>query len=241
MITTVLIIEDEAEIADTLLYALTAEGMHPTWVMDAKSALVHLASTPTEFIILDVGLPDASGFELFKTIRQQYDIPTMFLTARSEEIDRIVGLEIGADDYVTKPFSPREVVARVRNILKRSQTMDNAPELSTQAVSQAMAASDEGSKNTPFLLDEQLMKIAYRGHDLALTRSEYLLLSTLIKYPKRIYSRRQLIEQVWTSNHPSDDRVIDTHIKSLRQKLKSIDADDIPIVTHRGFGYSLAS
>lgn len=226
MSTKVLIVEDEAEIADTLIYVLSAEGMSPIWAADGKSALALLEKEAVDFIILDVGLPDASGFELFKTMRQQQQIPTMFLTARAEEIDRIVGLEIGADDYVTKPFSPREVVARVRNILKRSQTQQNST--SPKPVSQ-----------TGFALDEQLMKITYQGQGLELTRSEYLLLVTLIKHPQQIYSRRQLIEQVWSSNHPSDDRVIDTHIKSLRHKLKVVCESDIPIVTHRGFGYSL--
>lgn len=227
----VLIVEDEAEIADTLVYVLKAEGMTPTWVADAKSAVIEINETPPDFIILDVGLPDANGFELFKNISQQWQIPTMFLTARAEEIDRIIGLEIGADDYVTKPFSPREVVARVKNILKRSHTVkaninENGIEKSTE-------------NGTEFSFDEAQMKITYCGINLELTRSEYLLLVTFLRHPQQIYSRRQLIEQVWSSNHPSDDRVIDTHIKSLRQKFKLIKGEDIPIVTHRGFGYSL--
>ncbi len=230
MIRTILIVEDESEIADALVYILKSEGMNPVWVSTAQDALIRLGETPIDLAILDVGLPDGNGFDLFKTIRERYSIPMMFLTARSEEIDRIVGLEIGADDYVTKPFSPREVAARVKNILKRAGG-DTA----------AQPVSDPHLTQNGFSLDSQQMRITYQGQILELTRSEYLLLETLIKHPKQIFSRRQLIEAVWSTQHPSDERVIDTHIKSLRQKLKNIDAVDVPIMTHRGFGYSLAA
>jgi two-component system catabolic regulation response regulator CreB len=221
---TILIVEDETEIADALIYVLKAEGIQPIWVDTAKAALETLSETEVDFVILDVGLPDGNGFDLFKTIRENYAIPMMFLTARSEEIDRIVGLEIGADDYVTKPFSPREVVARVKNILKRvgGNTSQQTP-----------------TSKGDFYLDQQQVKISYQSQVLDLTRSEYLLLEALLSNPKQIFSRRQLIEAVWSTNHPSDDRVIDTHIKGLRQKLKAVNADNVPIITHRGFGYSL--
>ncbi len=223
---TILIVEDEAEIADALVYVLKSEGMHPIWESTAKAALAQFEAKPIDFAILDVGLPDANGFDLFKTIREQHDIPMIFLTARAEEIDRIVGLEIGADDYVTKPFSPREVAVRVKNILKRAGAATSP-------------AKEAGTTDTGFIIDQQQLHISYQAQSLDLTRSEYLLLETLLKQPKQIFSRRQLIEAVWSSNHPSDDRVIDSHIKSLRQKLKNIDANNIPIITHRGFGYSL--
>ncbi|UTW05267.1 two-component system response regulator CreB [Amphritea atlantica] len=226
MIKTILIVEDEAEIADALIYVLKAEGMDPIWVSTAQNALIELNATAVDLAILDVGLPDGNGFDLFKTIRESYLIPMMFLTARSEEIDRIIGLEIGADDYVTKPFSPREVAARVKNILKRAAMQPN---------------TDTHLTKNGFNLDSQQMKITYQGQMLELTRSEYSLLETLINHPQQIFSRRQLIEAVWSSQHPSDERVIDTHIKSLRHKLKNIDAVDVPIMTHRGFGYSLAA
>ncbi|WP_428033513.1 two-component system response regulator CreB [Amphritea sp.] len=230
MIRTILIVEDEAEIADALVYVLKSEGMNPVWVSTAQDALIKLTATAVDLAILDVGLPDGNGFDLFKTIRESYAIPMMFLTARSEEIDRIIGLEIGADDYVTKPFSPREVAARVKNILKRAGA-DTATQTSTET---------NRTKNG-FNVDSQQMKIRYQGQILELTRSEYSLLETLINHPQQIFSRRQLIEAVWSSQHPSDERVIDTHIKSLRQKLKNIDAVNVPIITHRGFGYSLAA
>ncbi len=220
MTTHILIVEDESEIADTLRYVLESEGMTPHWVSRGSAATDALNAQKMDMIILDVGLPDCSGFELLKTLRQSNDIPVLMLTARSDEVDRIVGLEIGADDYVTKPFSPREVVARVKAILKRSA---NGREHSTSRFVHSVAA----------------MRIQFDGHPLELTRSEYRLLEALMQRPGQIFSRRQLIEAVWSSQHPSDDRVIDTHVKSLRAKLKKIDPDSSPLVTHRGFGYSL--
>jgi two-component system, OmpR family, catabolic regulation response regulator CreB len=226
---TILIVEDEAEIADALVYVLKSEGMTPVWVNTAKAAMEQFELVSIDFAILDVGLPDANGFDLFKRIRKNHEIPMMFLTARAEEIDRIVGLEIGADDYVVKPFSPREVAVRVKNILKRAGA-DSSAQVRTQA----------SPKNNGFEIDPQQLQISYQAKMLHLTRSEYMLLACLLNKPKKIFSRRQLIEAVWSSHHPSDDRVIDSHIKSLRQKLKNIaSTDDVPIITHRGFGYSL--
>ncbi len=216
----ILIAEDEAEIADTLKYALRSEGMKPIWVAQGGLALEALLEYPVDLMILDVGLPDCSGFELLKEIRAKHDLPVMMLTARSDEVDRIVGLEIGADDYVTKPFSPREVVARVKAILKRTRRSG-------------------GSADTRFEVNQSALRIRYCDSVLDLTRSEYLLLLTLLGRPGQIFSRRQLIDQVWSSQHPSDDRVIDTHIKSLRAKLKLVDPAVNPIATHRGFGYSV--
>ena len=220
MAATVLIVEDESEIADTLRYALESEGMKTLWVSQGAQAESTLSAGSVDFIILDVGLPDASGFELLKSIRRTSELPVLMLTARSDEVDRIVGLEIGADDYVTKPFSPREVVARVKAILKRAAG---------------------GRSTSPRRFDHQVeaMRILFDGIALELTRAEYLLLETLLDRPGQTFSRRQLIERVWSSQHPSDDRVIDTHIKSLRAKLKQVDNDANPVLTHRGFGYCL--
>ncbi len=232
---TILIVEDEVEIADALVYVLKSEGMNTLWVNTAQSALAQFEDNHIDLAILDVGLPDASGFDLFKSIRENHHIPMMFLTARAEEIDRIVGLEIGADDYVTKPFSPREVAIRVKNIIKRSSSSHSNTEKISASESDAKTA-DHG-----FSIDTQKHQIHYLSISLDLTRSEYLLLSTFIHAPTQIFSRRQLIEAVWSTQHPSDDRVIDTHIKSLRHKLKRINPESVLITTHRGFGYSLLS
>ena len=144
----------------------------------------------------------------------------MFLTARSEEIDRLIGLEIGADDYVAKPFSPREVCARVRVILRRSQP--TAPK-----------------QSAALTLDEERARIHFHGQPLMLTRYEYLLLKTLMQSPGRVYSRQQLMDLVWQDAEESLDRTVDTHIKTIRAKLREQDPDANLILTHRGLGYSL--
>lgn len=227
---TILIVEDEKEIADTLTYALASEGFAPLWVANCEDALKSLTEQQCDFGIFDVGLPDGNGFELLKTIRRAgNDIPVLFLTARGEEIDRIVGLEIGADDYVTKPFSPREVVTRVKIILKR---IEKQPVLEQANVNQAQAKANEFEHKI-----EQRV-ITHQDVAMELTRAEYELMTSFIAQPSRVFSRRQLIENIWSSNHPSDDRAIDTHIKTLRAKLKTLNPHKEFIVTHRGFGYS---
>ena len=230
----ILIIEDEKEIADTLTYAFSSENFEPLWLRNAKDALDYLSdnNNDTALCVFDVGLPDLNGFELLKRLRKSdyasRDVPVLFLTARAEEIDRIVGLELGADDYVCKPFSPREVVTRAKVILKRSAIKIYSDDPQSQT-----------SENNPFLNKKQQRVIAYENANLDLTRAEYELLSTFLEQPSRVFSRRQLIEKIWSSNHPSDDRAIDTHIKTLRAKLKTSNPHKDFIVTHRGFGYSL--
>ncbi|MGL6003763.1 beta-lactam response regulator transcription factor BlrA [Aeromonas sobria] len=214
------LVEDEASIADTLIYALQTDGFEVEWFMLGQQLLTRLEQTRPDFLILDVGLPDISGFELCKQVRALTDIPLMFLTARSEEIDRLIGLEIGADDYVAKPFSPREVCARVRVILRRSQPA--APQPSALLV-----------------LDEERARIHFCGQLLALTRYEYLLLKTLMQAPGRVYSRQQLMDLVWQDAEESLDRTVDTHIKTIRAKLREHDPEANLILTHRGLGYSL--
>ncbi|MBC8672971.1 beta-lactam response regulator transcription factor BlrA [Aeromonas hydrophila] len=217
---TIWLVEDEASIAYTLIYALQTDGFEVEWFSLGQPLLARLEQTRPDFLILDVGLPDISGFELCKQVRALCDTPLMFLTARSEEIDRLIGLEIGADDYVAKPFSPREVCARVRVILRRSQPTTPPP-------SQLLA------------LDEERARISFHGQPLALTRYEYLLLKTLMQAPGRVYSRQQLMDLVWSGAEESLDRTVDTHIKTIRAKLRERDPHANLILTHRGLGYSL--
>ncbi len=227
---TILIVEDEKEIADTLTYALNSEGFDPLWVSNCKDALIKLDGRSIDLAVFDVGLPDGNGFELLKTVRQQgNELPVLFLTARGEEIDRIVGLEIGADDYVIKPFSPREVVTRVKVILKRSDKQ-------VSPTSKSMDVAN--NSNSDFEHKNQQRVITYQQKAIDLTRAEYELMATFIAQPERVFSRRQLIENIWSTNHPSDDRAIDTHIKTLRAKLKTLNPHTEFIITHRGFGYS---
>ena len=220
---TVLIVEDETAIADTIQYALETEGFTPFLAAGGNEALERLASSDVDLIILDIGLPDINGFELCKQIRQKSNVPIIFLTARSEEVDRVVGLEIGGDDYVVKPFSPRELTARVKAILRRSNSNDPAP----------------GETTGTWQVDSAKRQISYFNRPLDLSRTEYDLLKTFVRRPGQVFSRDQLMAAVWDEPEASMDRTVDAHIKNLRAKLKAIKPELDPIVTHRGTGYAL--
>lgn len=218
----VLIVEDESSIAETLLFVLEAEGYHCTWCQTGLEAKKAMAEYPPDLIVLDVGLPDQSGFDLCREIRKTNSVPILFVTARNEEIDRILGLELGGDDYVTKPFSPREIVARVKAILRRGKAVPAQPR-STKA----------------FTVDHDRMVISFCGTALDLSRYEYRLLMVLLRRPGRVFSREELMNIAWESPEMSLERTVDTHIKTIRSKLKAVKNEKDPIVTHRGFGYSL--
>jgi two-component system, OmpR family, catabolic regulation response regulator CreB len=227
----ILVVDDEPAIADTIVYALATDGFEPVWHGTAAAALraVQQEEGPSfALAILDVGLPDLNGFELFKRLQATAPgLPAIFLTARSGEIDRVVGLELGADDYVPKPFSPRELVARVRTVLRRVQ----------RAAAPASAAA--GSSATGFEVDDEKKAIRYRGKPLALSRTEYRLLKVLIERPGRVFSRDELMQRAWDDPASAFDRTVDAHIKLVRAKLREVAPEDDPIVTHRGMGYSL--
>lgn len=218
----VLIIEDEPAIAETLIYAFKEAGIATTHKLLGGDAMAQIKQQAFDFVILDVGLPDMTGFDVCKLIRAESNIPILFLTARNHEIDRIVGLEIGADDYVTKPFSPREVVARVNAILRRT-----------------VLKQETHHKNNSFTVDELANRVQYRGQLLDLTRYEFLLLKTLIQQPQRVFSRNQLMDIVWVNAENTLERTVDAHIKTLRAKLRAVDTQTEAIITHRGMGYSL--
>ncbi len=218
----ILLIEDEPAIAENVIYALQSEGFHVIWKQFGHEGIAVLRETEVDLLILDVGLPDSSGFELCKQVRGFSRLPIIFLTARSEEVDRVVGLEIGADNYVCKPFSPLELAARVKAILRRS-------------VPNELTAASEAAD---FIIDRQQNAISYCGKRLVLTRYEYLILTTLLHSPQWVFSRSALMDRVWDEPQASFDRAVDTHIKSIRAKLKAV-CDRDPIQTHRGFGYSI--
>jgi two-component system catabolic regulation response regulator CreB len=227
----ILIVEDEPGIADTLQYALRTEGFEPHWVATGEAALAWVRSNPPALVILDVGLPDTSGFDVFRRLREFADVPVVFLTARSDEIDRVVGLELGADDYVAKPFSPRELVARVRTILRRSG----------RATTVAPPPRDgAAAPPTPLIVDDGRRQIRYYGALLELSRYEYGLLKTLATRPGHVFSRENLLAHVWDDPGESFDRTVDAHVKTLRAKLKRVAPGLEPIRTHRGSGYALA-
>lgn len=223
----ILIVDDEPAISDTLAYALRADGFTAESCTLGGAALDLLERGGHDLLVLDVGLPDISGFDVCRQLRRFSDIPVLFLTARSDEVDRIVGLELGGDDYVAKPFSPREVVSRIRAILRRLR-----PETRIQTT--APVASPR------FAVDGDGLRIAYHGQWLALTRYEYLLLALLLERPGRILNRAQIMEAVWQDSGESFERTVDTHIKTLRGKLRAVRGDEDCIQTHRGLGYSIA-
>ncbi len=223
----ILIIEDEPAIVDNISYALKTEGFETIWCGTGNEAIKALESNEITLIILDIGLPDVNGFELCKQIRLNSSVPIIFLTARTDEVDRIVGLEIGGDDYVVKPFSPRELTARVKAILRRLKSEDTS------------AKENPSEESKPFVIDEERMCIRYFGKQLDLSRYEYRILQTFIENPGRVFSREQLMDIAWDEPDISFDRTVDAHIKNLRNKLRAIHPDFEPIVTRRGFGYSL--
>ncbi len=225
----ILLLEDDPAIAQTVAYALGREGFAVTQVLLVREARRLLEAGGQQLAIFDVGLPDGSGLDLCRAIRHgeiagQADLPIILLTARSEEIDRVLGLELGADDYVAKPFSPRELVARVRGLLRRAK---RSPPANPELVG-------------IFELDAAGQRIRYAGQWLALTRLEHGLLRVLLQAPQRIHSRDALLDAVWGNSTEAADRTVDTHIKTLRAKLRACTPDTDPISTHRGLGYSLS-
>ncbi|MDM0021577.1 two-component system response regulator CreB [Variovorax saccharolyticus] len=239
----ILIAEDESGIADTLQYVLRTDGFVPVWCATAEQAIAQFSAEPPALAILDVGLPDMNGFELFKRLQALpggAQVPMLFLTARSDEIDRVVGLELGADDYIAKPFSPRELVARVRTILRRSgRGAQAAPPSPAAPPAPAPAPAAPAAPAGPFALDPERMQIRYYGRLLELSRYEYGLLRLLVQRPGRVYTRDDLLRLVWDEASDSFDRTVDAHVKTLRAKLRAIAPEVDPIRTLRGTGYAL--
>jgi two-component system catabolic regulation response regulator CreB len=224
----ILVVEDEPGIADTIQYSLVTDGFTPVCCATAQQALAEFGKERPALAILDVGLPDMNGFDLFKALQELpggREVPMLFLTARNDEIDRVVGLELGADDYIAKPFSPRELVARVRVILRR------AARASSPAAGVARRAVE---------VDDERRRIRYYGEALDLSRYEYGILRLLALKPGRVYTRDELLAQVWDDDSDSFDRTVDAHIKTLRAKLKAVRPALEAIRTLRGTGYALS-
>lgn len=221
MSSTILLVEDDRPIADNVCLALARENLRYTHVSLASEALSMLRAGGFDLVILDVGLPDGNGFDLCRNLRAFSGIPVIFLTARSDEIDRVVGLEMGADDYMLKPFSPRELAARVKAILRRTGT-----------------SPDPGMKPALIRVNEEQARVYCLGHPLELSRSEYLILKAMVARPEKVFSRGELMDAAGLAE-ASLERAIDTHIKSLRAKLAECMPEMDVIRTHRGLGYSL--
>ena len=229
----VLLVEDEPAIADTLVYALETECFTVTHALTGADALAAAALEPHDFAILDIGLPDMTGLDVCRRLRESSAIPVLFLTARNGELDRILGLELGGDDYVTKPFSPREIVARVRAILRRANPANHLPSPTPPAAISAHPAA--GLHHDP-----SAMRIHCDGVVLDLTAHEYKLLLVLLEKPGRVFTRDQLLDHAWPDPGAVTDRTVDAHIKSIRAKLRaSRPGAESLIETRRGLGYSL--
>lgn len=221
----ILLVEDERPIAENIIFALQAEHFLVKWVSKGGDAIAALANEQADFYILNINLPDMTGFDVCRAIRKHSNQPVLFLSARQEEIDRIVALEIGGDDYLMKPFSLRELVARVKAILRRTEAR-------AEATTPTQAA-------TPLVVDEKRSRIEYFGEKLELSKYEYFILCTLARRPGWVFSRDQLIDNAMGANSAPFDRTIDAHIKGIRAKLRKIRPDIEAIETQRGFGYSL--
>lgn len=224
----VLVIEDEPAIAETVVYALETDGFEVVHAGTGRDGLAALEEVRPRFVILDVGLPDITGFDVCREIRKQSEVPILFLTARENEIDRVVGLELGADDYVVKPFSPRELTARIHAILRRFERGGTPSEVPAK----------EALVRGPLSLFPDQFRGVFHGKDLGLSRYEFGMLQVFMEHPERVFSRDQLMEMVWDEPEAALDRTVDAHIKTLRRKLHEVDAEFDPIVTHRGLGYS---
>ena len=226
--TQVLLVEDDPAIARSIVYTLERDGMAVTHCLLLGDARRQLALNKPDVLVLDIGLPDGSGLDLCREVRASGNLPVLILSAQGEEIDRVLGLELGADDYVTKPFSPRELLARLRGLLRRARMPTSVP-------------NTLGNTN-PFEIDVQGQRVTLLGQPLQLTRREFGLLADLLSHKGRIRSRDALLTSVWGLDASSTDRTVDTHIKTLRAKLLEVappDAATDYIVTHRGMGYSL--
>ena len=228
----ILVVEDEPAIAETIIYALETDGFEVVHCETGKAALEIFAESNLQFVILDVGLPDLSGFDVCREIRKGSEVPILFLTAREGEIDRVVGLELGGDDYVIKPFSPRELTARVHAILRRSIRPKAEP---------VDSGVEDVIRHGPLELQPERYRALMHGNDLGLSRYEFGMLRVFVEKPERVFSRDQLMELVWDEPEAALDRTVDAHIKTLRKKMAAIDGSFVPIVTHRGLGYSFSS
>jgi DNA-binding response OmpR family regulator len=223
--TTVLVVEDEIEIARVVRDYLRNAGFEVIVVGDGGSAVASVRSAKPDLLVLDLGLPGRDGLDVAREIRRWSDTPIVMLTARGDETDRIVGLEIGADDYVVKPFSPKELVARVRAVLRRTRTA---------------ARGDEVVRAGDVEVDTAKMRVSVGGTQVDLTPTEFQLLATLAREPGRVFTRSQLLDAVHGVAIESYERAIDAHVKNIRRKIEPEPGSPRYVVTVHGVGYRFA-
>ncbi len=224
--TSVLLVEDEEGLGEPLLYQLQRAGYETEWVRDGREGIARFERMAPDLVLLDLMLPSLSGEEVCTEIRRRSNVPIIMLTAKDAEVDKIVGLELGADDYVTKPFSTRELLSRIKAVLRRSRATD------TDA-----ARVLEGGGIT---LDTESFEVVARGERLHLPRKEFEILELLMTNPNRVITRDQLIDTIWGSDYVGDTRTLDVHIKRLRGRLEIDPKHPRHILTVRGWGYRFA-
>jgi two-component system response regulator RegX3 len=225
--TRILIVEDEASFAEALAFLLTKEGFETAVAEDGRQAINMFNADGADLILLDLMIPEVSGVEVCRTIRTQSQVPIIMLTAKDAEIDKVVGLELGADDYVVKPYSSRELIARIKAVLRRGQSEDGS--------NQDQDLLEVG----PIRLNIGKHQVFVSGNPVALPLKEFELLEFLMRNSGRVLTRSQLIDRVWGGDYYGDTKTLDVHIKRLRAKVEADPANPVLIQTIRGLGYKL--
>ncbi len=216
----ILIVEDDRTIAESIAFILEQDSFSCQWFNNGRDTLDYIENNEVDLMLLDVGLPDMSGFDVLRKVRIKSDLPVIIISARDDESDQVLGLEgLGANGYITKPFSPRLVVAHVRSQLRRDR-------------------ADKNPKSK-FSINQAMQRVLFHNQELTLTPAEFKILSHLIKHPNQVHTREYLMNIIWDRPHGSDEKTINTHIKSIRKRLHEIDEMNDYIETHRGIGYSL--
>ena len=227
VVTSVLIVEDEESLADPLAFLLRKEGFEATVVADGPTALAEFDRGGADIVLLDLMLPGMSGTDVCKQLRLKSSVPVIMVTARDSEIDKVVGLELGADDYVTKPYSARELIARIRAVLRRGADADDT------------AAIDGVLESGPVRMDVERHVVSVNGDPITLPLKEFDLLEYLMRNSGRVLTRGQLIDRVWGADYVGDTKTLDVHVKRLRSKIEADPANPVHLVTVRGLGYKL--
>jgi two-component system OmpR family response regulator len=220
----ILVADDDGHIREVVRFALAQAGFAVVEARDGREACERLAEGGVDLVVLDVLMPEADGLEVCRRVRRTSDVPIIFLSSRDDELDRVLGLELGADDYLAKPFSPRELLARVRAVLRRHREP-------------AAPRAAEVLRRGPLEMDLSRHRCAWGGREVVLTVTEFALLQALLSAPGKVFSRDDLVDRAWGPGHAITDRTIDSHVRRIRQKLAALGAD--PVETVYGVGYRL--
>ncbi len=223
---TILIVDDEPHIREVVGFALQKAGYRTLEAADGEQAMALVDQAPPDLVVLDIMLPDMEGTEVCRRIRSSSQVPILFLSSKNEEIDRVLGLELGGDDYVTKPFSPRELVARIKAILRRADAA-------------GAAADPEPLRHNLLQLDLDRCQAVWDGREVILTATEFGILRALLGRPGKVYSRSELMERAYDGASVVSERTLDSHVRRVREKFRAVGGD--PIDTVHGFGYKLGA